>query len=256
MKKEKKKIVLGVVIAIIILIIVAFVVILSTNARNKTENEQNENWENPYTEIDKNEIQYQESASIDELKNETGLTADSNLYEVNTEYDGRKVLSIKANIQYKVAFAGIIKGQAPKIDEVDTILQENHPTENGVWIDKQSRSKFLELIKGNTKSEYEINEKGYLTIKNKNEQNENDKSLEKFINSGKHLVITISNMYYEVDSVTGEVVEYPFEQLDAYQTYSQVMSDDNIIFVITSNKNKKLTNQEILEDLLQNGLQL
>lgn len=255
MKREKRKIILGIGIAVTVTII-AVVIILNIATKNKPKNEQNENWENPYTEIDKNEIQYKENASINELKNETGLTADSNLYEVNTEYDGRKVLSIKANVQYKVAFAGIIKGQAPKIDEVDLILQENYPTEKGVWIDKQSRSKFLELIKENTKSEYEISEKGYLTIKNKNEQNENDKGLEKFINSDKHLVITISNMYYEVDSVTGEVVEYPFEQLDAYQTYSQVMSDNNIIFVITSNKNKKLTNKEILEDLLQNGLQL
>lgn len=255
MKKEKKKIILVIGVAVII-IAIAVVIILNIATKSKLENEQNENWENPYTEIDKNAIQYQEDASIDELKKETGLTADSNLYEVNTEYDGRKVLSIKVDVQYKVAFAGIVKKQAPKIEEVDLILQENHPTENGVWIDEQSRSKFLELLKGNTKSEYEINEKGYLTIKNKNEQNENDKSLEKFINSGKHLVITISSMYYEVDNVTGEVVEYPFEQLDAYQTYSQVMSDNNIIFVITSNQNKKLTNKEILEDLLQNGLQI
>jgi len=254
MKKEKKKIIIGVVIAIIIVIAVAVVIILNIGTNSKSENEQNEDWENPYTEIDKNEIQYQEDASIDELKNETGLTADSNLYEVNTEYDGRKVLSIKANIQYKVAFAGIMKGQAPKIDEVDSIIQENHPTENGVWIDKQSRSKFLELLKDNTNSEYEINESGYLIIKNKNQQNENDKNLERFINSSKCLVITISSIYYEVDNVTGEVVEYPFETLDDYQTYNQVMSDNNIIFVITSNKNKKLTNQEILEDLLQNEL--
>ncbi len=248
MKKNKVIIVSIIIIAIIIIVSIIFFI---TNKKDYKENNLEENWENPYTEIDKNAIEYQENATIDELKEQTGLTANSNLYEINTEYDGRKVLNIKTDIQYKVAFAGIIKGQAPKIEEVDTIIQENHPTENGVWIEKNSRTKFLQLIEGNTNSEYSIDEKGYLNIKEKRGQNDIDKNLERLIKSNKQIIVTISNMYYEVDSVTGEIVEYPFEQLDSYQAYDQITSKDNTIIVITSNTNKNLTNQDIMEQWTQ-----
>ncbi len=251
MKKDKKNKVMIIGIIIITIIVIAIIIFFIANRKDNKEDNLEENWENPYTEIDKNEIEYQENTTIDELKEETGLTADSNLYEVNTEYDGRKVLNIKTDIQYKVAFAGIIKGQAPTIEEVDTIIEENHPTENGVWIDKNSRTKFLQLLKGNTNSEYDINEKGYLNIKEKREQNDIDKSLEKLINTNKQIVVTISNIYYEVDSVTGEIVEYPFEQLDNYQAYDQITSGDNTIIVITSNANQTLTNQDILRQWMQ-----
>ncbi len=248
-KDRKNKVIIGIIIIsiVIILSIIFFIV----DRKDKKENSLEENWENPYTEIDKNEIEYQENATIDELKEETGLTADSNLYEINTEYDGRKVLNIKTDIQYKVAFAGIIKGQAPTIEEIDTIMQENHPTENGIWIEKNSRTKLLELLKENTNSEYDINEKGYLIIKEKREQNDIDKNLERLINTNKQTIVTISNIYYEVDSVTGEIVEYPFEQLDNYQAYDQITSGDNTIIVITSNANQTLTNQEILRQWTQ-----
>lgn len=251
MKKNTKKRITTILIVLLVIALITISLCIKNNIKKSKNSIQEENWENPYTEIDKDEIQYQENASIDEIKKETGLTADSNLYEINTEYDGRKVLNIKASVQYKTAFAGIIKQQLPNINEIDTIAQENHPEKNGIWIEKNSRDIILELLTNNTNSEYEIDEQGYLKIKDKKIQNENDKNIEKWINSNKKIILTKSNMYYQVDEVTGEIVEYPFEQLDPYQTYDQIKSNDNIIIVITSNNNKYLTDKEILQDVLQ-----
>lgn len=247
-KLDKKRLAL---IIIILIITIAVVVIVLKSNKTTEEKLQEENWENPFTELNKNEIQYQENASVDELKKETGLIADSSLYEVNTEYDGRKVLNIKASIQYKVAFSGLIQQQKPELKDADDILQKNHPDKNGIWIEKNSRELILEIIKGNTKSEYEIDSQGYLKIKSKKEQNDNDKKIERWISSDKKIILAKSNIYYQVDEVTGEVTEYPFEQLDPYQTYDQIKSDNNIIIVITSNNKKYLNNNEILQDVLQ-----
>jgi len=64
---------------------------------------------NIFSEVDKNQIAYQENVTVDEIKNETGATGNSNIYEIQQEYDGRNVVTVKANIKYKVAFAGMIK---------------------------------------------------------------------------------------------------------------------------------------------------
>lgn len=247
MKKKKKAITISIISIIAIICLV--LIVLMNRKNNKCEME--ENWENPYTELNKEEVEYQDNISINEIKEELGMKADNDLYEVNTEYDGRKVLNIKANIQYKVAFAGIIKQKIPQMDEVDKIVNENHPSENGVWIEEQSRDKFLEILKENTNSEYKINENGYLTIENKKQQNDNDKKLEKMIHLNKKIILTINNFYYEVDNVTGEIVEYPFEKLDNYQVYDKITYENNSIIVITTNLNNKLTNKEILEELVQ-----
>lgn len=251
MKKLNKKQIALIFIILILVITISVVVIILKSNKTSEEKLQEENWENPFTQINKNEIQYQENASVDELKKETGLTADSSLYEVNTEYDGRKVLNIKTSIQYKVAFAGLIKQQMPELNETEEILKKNHPEENGIWIEKNSRASILEIIKDSTKSEYEVDSQGYLKIKDKKQQNDKDKIIEKWINSDKKIILTKASLYYQVDEVTGEVTEYPFEQLDPYQTYDQIKSDNNIIIVITSNDKKYLNNNEILQDVLQ-----
>lgn len=250
---KKSQIILAV--AIIILVIIVALMILKGKQQEKKDELKEEgqvDWKNPYTQIDKNEIAYHDKASIDELKQQMGLTADSDWYEINTEYDGRKVLNIKADIQYKVAFAGMIKKETPNREEINSIIQENHPTENGLWIEEGSREPFLTLLKGNTNVEYQINEKGYLEIKHDNQPNKNDQNLVRLMQGNKKIILSIADQYYQVDHVTGEIVEYPFEKLDNYQTYDRIESGDNLLLVISTNTYGKLTNQAILEDLLQN----
>ena len=252
-KMKKSQIILA--IASIILVVMVALIILKGEQQDKKDEPKKEaqvDWNNPYTQIDKNEIAYHDKASIDELKQQVGLTADSDWYEINTEYDGRKVLNIKADIQYKVAFAGVIKKGTPNREEINPIMQENHPTENGLWIEEGSRESFLTLLKGNTNAQYQINEKGYLEMKHDNQLNQNDQNLVRLMQGSKKIIITIADHYYQVDHVTGEIVEYPFEKLDNYQTYDRIESGENLLLVISANTYRKLTNQAILEDVLQN----
>ena len=234
---------------LIILVISIFLIIIFLKNRENTKIE--ESWKNPYSKVDKNDVQYKEDVSVNEIKEETGITGDSDLYVVETEFDGRRILNVKKDIQYKVAFAGIKKGSKPSMEEVEE-LNKKHPTNNGIWIDQSKQNEFLELLKTITNSSYEIDNEGYLKIKNKNEQNENDKKIESIINGNKKVIVTISNIYYQVDNVTGEIVEYPFEQLDNYQTCDTIRNNNNEIIVITTNSNNKLKNNEIMEDVLQN----
>ena len=66
------------------------------------------------------------------------------------------------------------------------------------------------------------------------------KKIESLINGQNKYIITITDKYYQLDTVTGEVVEFPFEQLDNYQTFDIVRNTDNSnIICITSNKNNR-----------------
>ena len=101
-----------------------------------------------------------------------GYTADTDMYEIATEYDGREVVIIKPNIQYQVALAGAIKKDLPEFNELDEILT-NGPNTNGIWIESSSREKFLKILKEITECNYTINEDGFLV----QEENEKTKRL-------------------------------------------------------------------------------
>ena len=120
-----KKKILIIISVLIILIIVGLLFIGSLNKQFEVYNNIETN--NIYTELDKNEVQYQENTTVEDLKKQTSITGDDEIYEIQKEYDGRKVLTVKASIKYKVAFAGMIKKSAPKYDELDNILKQNLP---------------------------------------------------------------------------------------------------------------------------------
>lgn len=236
---------------IIILILTIGIIIATTVAIIMLSNEKN-NWNNEFSQINKNEIDYNENANVEELKEEMKLEASSDLYEVTEEYDGRKTLNIKADILYKVAFVGIVKNNKPTFEEIDTIFNEKYPEKNGIWISEQSRDRFLNLIKENTNSVYVINNDGYLKIQEKNENiNDIDKKLENVINSNNTIIVDINSFDYDVDTVTGEIVEYPFEQLGDLMDVIKNRDNDKIM-VITTNKNKKYSAEEILNIFINN----
>lgn len=248
---NKKKIII--IVLIVILLVVAGIII--SNIFNKNEEEKNNNTntanlEVPNVEIDKNQVDYDEDATVNELKDFTGASGDSDLYEVATEYDGRKVLKIKDNKQYDVAMAGIIKQGKPEFSEIDS-LKEKVPNKSGIWISESSRNNFLDLLEDQTNSRYKINEEGYLEIEDKSSQNDIDKKLEELISSDKQFAIDISGTDYTIDSVTGEIVENPFEQLDSYQAFDYVANDGSYIIVITTNKENALQKSEILNSIIE-----
>lgn len=244
---KNKKIVIG----IIIIVCIAVGVSIIFMNKNSDDTENRNNFVNDYSNVNKeNEISYQNDVSVGELKNETGLTGDDSIYQIDTEFDGRKVLNIKADIQYKVALAGVLQKDMPNYNDVDNVIQEALLTKNGIWVEESSREKFMNLLKTITESEYEISSDGFLNIINKENQNEYDKKIEKIINGEAQYIMQIADKYYELDTVTGEVVEYPYQRLDPYQTYDVVEDSNNRIYFLNTNSDNKISDEDIIKDVI------
>ena len=231
-----------IIIPVVILVIVAIVLIIVTIYK-VTNKEQNGNAIDSDIE---NTIQTEEK--VEEIKNETGATADTNIYQVEKEYDGREVLEIKPSVQVQTVWAGIVKQAMPTIEEINEAW-EKAPNKSGVWISENSRSRFQEILNNVGVTEFTIDEQGYLTTKTKNINKDYEKLYEK-LSDGKTYIIDISGTCYVRDDMTGEVVEYPFEQMDPEQIYEPYSSENYVIIEVTTNKAKKLTDSEILESIM------
>ena len=194
-----------------------------------------------------NEVSKEE---VKDLKEDIGVSGDTDLYQIQTEYDGNKTLDIKPEIQYKVAFAGIIEQKVPELENVDTIFNKNYPKNYGIWIDSTSREKFLAMLKENSDNEYEITEEGFLKIKKENNPTDIDNSLKEMIQSNKKYIITILGIYYEIDRVTGEILDNFYEDMDPLQATKSVDNKEDLIIFLTTNTEKKLTTKEILYELI------
>ena len=142
----------------------------------------------------------------------------------------------------KVAFEGMYENQTTK---------ENIPKKAGIWVKEQDKEKFLELLKTETESIYDIDKNGYLYIKNKDKQNENDKKIEEKIKGNKLYMFSISSTCYIIDPVTNEKIEYCFEDMDQYQVYEYFENNDKSLIFITENKKGLLSNKEIITSILK-----
>lgn len=248
MNKKNLKIFVGLIV--IIGICICFLLYQKNNRDDETQNKTS------YLdlEINKNQITYNENATIDEIKEDTGISGDNEIYELQTEFDGRKVLVVKANIKYKVAFAGMIKKSLPQMNELDTILKENFPKNNGIWVNTGSRDKLLKLINNSTilNSKYGINDDGYIFVSERNNQNALDKKFENAINSNQSSnILSVSSVCYTIDDVTGKIIDNDFEFMDEYQTYDYYEDENKKIIFITENKGNQLTNEEIIESVIK-----
>lgn len=202
--------------------------------------------------IDSNNIGNQKK--IEDLKYEVGATGDSNIYELQTSNSSKEeILTVKASVKYKVAFAGMIKKALPTMEEVEKVLQDNHPQENGIWIEKNSREKIVEVLNNKEifNSKYVVNENGYIVLEEENKANANDKKLQKAVNSEKQYIISISSICYIVDEITGEILDYSFENMDKYQTYEYFEDGNKDILFITENKENQLSEKEIVDSVLE-----
>ena len=181
------------------------------------------------------------------------MTGESEIYKVETECDGRKVINVKPSVNFKVAFAGMIKNSKPNFQELDSIFEANAPTQKGIWIKKQDREKILTYINNNENlnCNYEINNEGYLQIVPSKNMSTNDQNIEKLINGDKQYIFCISSVCYMVDAVTGEIVDNPYNELEQYQTYEYFKDEERMIIFITENKENKMTQNEIFESLLE-----
>ena len=247
---------------VVILIIVAIGIFLfirkennqpnkaDNNAENITENSQGEdNNSNEEYNVAEAKVLEVTQEEMENMKKEINAIGDTSIYQVEEELGGRKILQIKPSVQFEVDLAGVIKNTRPEENEIKD-LTSKVLTENGVWISEQSRDEFLNLLKDNGIENFEITQEGYLKKVSDNESLLN-KQLEKMINSNKLYIINMTGIAYERDYISGEIVEYPFEDMDPTQIIEPYRNENTIILEVTTNKRNKLTSKEILETIVQ-----
>lgn len=236
-----------IVFLLVIVVVIAIVLIFNNKKENCDQN------------ILQNEIQSDEfinrmvstdANEISAIKNEINATGKTDIYQIEEEYDGRKIIQIKPDIQYQVALAGIIKNGIPAEDEINTIL-EQAPTSSGMWISESSREKFMELLNSNNIVDFEITNEGYLKCNKQENLTGQEEKLKNMAESNKLYVIDMSGKTYQRDYISGEVIEYPFEEMDPYQVLEPYEIEDSIILGVTSNSDNYLSNEEILNTILE-----
>lgn len=225
------------------------IILLGNIQEQNNENLNLENESAPTEKIEENKTVEGSTEELENMKKEIKAKGNDDIYYVDEEKDGRKILQIKENVQYEVDLAGIIKNALPKEEELNNLL-EKAPKYSGIWISKQSRESFSKLLKNNGITNFSIDDDGYLKI----EDNENglySNELRKMQKSNKLYIINMTGVAYERDYISGEITEYPFEDMDPTQELESYKNDNAIILEVTSNKNKKLTNKEILKTIVQ-----
>ena len=235
-------------ILIIILLIVVVVISIILIFGNKEEN----NDQNILQNAIENGIISTDSDEINEIKNEINATGQTDIYQIEEEYDGRRIIQVKPDVQYQIALAGIIKNSIPAEDEINTLL-EQAPTNSGMWVSESSREKFMDLLNSNNIVDFEITNEGYLKCNKQANLTEQEEKLKNMAESDKLYVIDMSGKTYQRDYISGEIIEYPFEEMDPYQVLEPYEIDDSIILGVTSNKESRLSNQEILNTIVVYG---
>lgn len=249
--KNKKYIIIG--LAVIVIILIVALVIFFSKKDNEDVNNMilvsennvtNENAEDNTSIVDQ-DTSNQNVKEIENMKNEINATGNTDIYYVDEEYDGRKILQVKPDVQFDVDLAGIIKNTIPEENEISELI-EKAPTDNGVWISEESRESFSTLLKNNNINDFTISDDGYLQINN-SENNDMANKLINMINSNNLYIINITGIAYERDYISGEITEYPFEDMDPTQAVEPYQKDNKIILEVTTNKMQELTESEILD---------
>ena len=243
----KKKVIIS---SIVLIVIVIFILVIFFITKKSQQDGSGENISSlPISYEEENEENSkQDQEQISQITENQGLQADENIYEIATEYDGREVVRVKPNIQYKVALAGMIKKEIPDFSELDDLLTQA-PTHTGIWIEETSRESFLNILNNIADSEYEINEEGFLIKKENGKMNDYDKKIQEMLSDETLHIFDINSTTYIVDEVTGEIQEYPFEEMDPYTEYEYFSSDNKEMFIISANSYGKVNQEEILKGI-------
>ena len=237
-------------ILIVLLLAIVVVIVIGLIFNNKKENSDQNILQNEIKSDEfMNRIVSTDSNEINAIKNEINATGQTDIYQIEEEYDGRKIIQVKPDVQYQVALAGIIKNGIPAEDEINTIL-EQAPNSSGMWISESSREKFMELLNSNYIVDLEITNEGYLKCNKQENLTEQEEKLKDMAESDKLYVIDVSGKTYQRDYISGEVIEYPFEEMDPYQVLEPYEIENSIILGVTSNKENRLSNKEILDAII------
>ena len=122
MKKSNK-----IIMPIVALVIVAIIVNVILKKKDTYKNQEYTNSslaeqstvdEKIVDEKEENVVENANPEEIESRKNEINSTADSNIYYVTEETDGRKILQIKPQVQFQVDLAGVMKNAKPEENEI------------------------------------------------------------------------------------------------------------------------------------------
>ena len=80
--------------------------------------------------------------------------------------------------------------------------------------------------------------------------NDYDKKIINIINGNKLYILDVNSVCYIVDDITGEILDYNFENMDKYQTYEYFEDNDKMIIFINENKSNQLDDKEIFESVI------
>ena len=251
--KLNKKILIPIIIVIFIIVVIAFYVnskkneedennLIENNINNSTKEEiVNETEQNT---INENNTE-QENERINSVKEQYGFTGDNELYE-----ESNNELSIKQSIAYRTGLIGSLEQRMPTYTEINNQRVIGEPNDAGIWISPSSRNIFLSCI-NSVENSYEIDENGYLKIKSEANSKYADK-IDGIKRQNKLVIVDMTGINYMVDVVTGDIIKNEFEAMDPYQIYEYAEYEDankSIIF-LNSNEKNKLTNQEIIETMM------
>lgn len=215
---------------------------------NEIENVLNSDGNNIIQNINTQPVVSEDINEIKSMQSQINSNADPNIYRIEREYDGRRILQIKPEVQFNVDLAGIVNNGMPAENEINELVSKV-PNKSGIWISEQSRQEFLKLLENNNINNIYISNDGYLQS-NGNTENEITTKLNNMINSNKLFIINMTGIAYERDYISGKITEYPFEDMDPYQIIQPYQVENKIILEVTSNNNEKLTDKEILETIL------
>lgn len=234
------------IVIVIIIILIGATAIIKFSKRNEkleTKNEISINTEN---------TQDNNNNDIEDVKQSIGFSGQSDIYEIHKEDENTKILEVKPNVKIMVAYSGIIKKDKFSLEEAKKTFEENYNNHSGIYIVENSRNKFLNMLNSKMfNNKYLIDENGYLYVNEYNKkQTTNDELLVKYINSSFEYTVDISNTCYIVDDVSGEIMDYNFEEMDQYQICEYFSDDNRMILFITENSNNLISNEEIIENIL------
>lgn len=225
-----------------IVIIVIFVTVVYLKNKSNQENSNATEQANAQNETS--------NATVEELMQNVNATANSDIYEIQKEYDGREVLVVKPSLQFCVAFAGSINKNLASIEEAQTITEQNLPQDTGIYVGN-SENKVLEYINEYTNSQYGVSDKGYLVLKESKENNDIDNRIQKVMNSDYLYIVYCDGTMKNIDNITGEILNYDFEDMDPYQAYEYCQDENRFFIELTTNKENRLSQEEIFMAFLE-----
>lgn len=219
---NKKKII----ILIVLLIVIIIGIRLFLNKKDKS----------------KTDISYISNIDMDTLKTDKGISVSNDIIEIVEEYDGRKSIAIKGQYLFEIGLIDYYQKNYDNLNIVEntditsTELEQSFKiakdaiivNNGGVIIPPKDQQSILQIINKNSTCDYWCDENNYLKISEEEKKSEFDNKLIEKINSNSNtIIITYEKDYLSIDEVTGQIVKYPYYDLDPYCEYD-VVKNDNI----------------------------